>query len=100
MSYEPSAFEEITSIKDLEDEKDIFLSVCKSVVNKKQMIVHSIQNFGKYNIIDDTQIEYAGEIIHVLEKDDAVEELKADNKTTIIKNSTVATGGSTIEGIQ
>ncbi|SDU38511.1 hypothetical protein [Desulfobacula phenolica] len=101
MSYEPSAFEEITTIGDsLSEEKEIFLYVCKSVAGSKQMIVHTIQDFNGYNIMENNKIEYSGETIRILEKDDAVGEFKIDRKTTIIKNSTVATGGSIIEGIK
>jgi hypothetical protein len=101
MSYEPTSFQEIVKLEDsIKDEFHMFLFVCKSIVNKNCMIVDTIQNFNLFEFVDEKHIMYTNKKICLIEKDDAIEELKDDKMTVNIKDSIVAKNGSKIERVK
>ncbi|WP_020586371.1 hypothetical protein [Desulfobacter curvatus] len=99
MSFNPTSFEKITEIEEgITEETEVFLFVCSALVNNKKMIVDTIQNFGAYNVTEENQIEYRNNKIKIIEKDDAVIELRPQNQQINIASggSSIATGGSSI----
>lgn len=100
MSYEPTSFEEIIKIDpSISDKTEMFLFVCKSIVDNNSMIVNSIQRFHNFETLGNKKIKYMDKIISILERDDAVEEFRAKYNTVNIHNSIVANDGSSIEGV-
>lgn len=101
MSYEPTSFEEIVNIsEDISDEIEMFLFVCKSVINKNCIIVNTIQKFVSYEFIEEKKMKYKDKIICILEKDDAVEEFRTNDQIVNISDSIVANRHSSIEGVK
>lgn len=100
MSIKPSSFEYITHIKDSSlKSPEIFLYLCKFVVNDKKIIAFSHQTYKDFNYVSESEINYQDVIIKVFDKDEALEELKNyTNKTIQINNSIVAMNHSTVKG--
>lgn len=102
MSYEPSSFEKIkVPDNDLNaDLAELYLLVCKCVVQQKKVIVYSHQTLCDFTFIERNTIEYNGCKVEVYDRDEAIEELKYFNKNITIKDSIIAINGSTIKEVR
>ncbi|WP_207383140.1 hypothetical protein [Leptospira noguchii] len=99
MSHEPSNYETIEiNIEEHESELNIFLLVCSATAKQNKMIVYSHQALSEFAIVQNT-LNYRGKDIIVLDRDDAVEELKPVKNVTYVSltNSVGAFDGSTIQ---
>lgn len=92
MSYKPSRFVAIpVCVSNIADEEQLFLTLCKSTNGQKKMIVGDIQNL-QCNLDCNNCTIVDGEIVQIIDKDDAVSELAIHNNSTTIIDSILANG--------
>ena len=79
MSHYPSYFEPIDKI-DLQSEScrnEIYLNIASQMVEKSKLVCFSKQNLKAYKFLSSSYIDYDGIPVKVLDKDEAIQELKS-----------------------
>ena len=92
MSYKPSHFVVVpVNISEIDDEELKFLTLCKSTNGQKKMIVSDLQSL-RCSLDCDNCTTVDGVKVHIMDKDEAVNEVAVNNNHTTIIDSVIANG--------
>lgn len=96
MSFQPARFEKIdVDLSSIDCSETKFLELCHATNNNKDLIVYSKQNLKKH-ICNNSLVEYKGNQIKILDKDDANLILNNKQQSNTFIQSQVAMNGSQI----
>ena len=98
MSFQPANFEFINiDVENIVNDEELFLKVCSSTKSQQKLIVHSHECWETFCYDGPSIIVYNHVPVRILDRDEAIEDLKNYNSSTIhAYSSIIATNHSNI----